>query len=156
MHWDERVWCGPLPFILVGRGLRRDIRIWDISKEEVRDAFGNWLSTFDWDYFITVTFREARHPHHALSTVRQVGKVIRRHSDGRLFLGTELHINRTLHVHGLLSPVKRPNDFLQYALWNSLFTAFGRTEVRRVQSREAVSNYVSKYVTKGLTEWDMW
>jgi len=25
-----------------------------------------------------------------------------------------------------------------------------------VQSREAVSAYVSKYVTKGLTEWDMW
>jgi len=126
------------------------------TKQEVRDAFGNWLATFPWDYFLTVTFQSPRQPHHAISTVRQVGKVIRRHSDGRLFLGTELHINRTLHVHGLLATVKRPNLFLQQSLWSSLFNTFGRSEVRLVQSREAVSAYVSKYVTKGLTEWDMW
>jgi len=126
------------------------------DRREVRDAFGNWLATFNWDYFLTITFRNPRHPHHALSTVRQVGKVVRRHSAGRLFLGTELHVNRTLHVHGLLETRKRPNDFLRWALWDSLFNTFGRSEVRGVQSREAVSNYVSKYVTKGLTEWDMW
>jgi len=126
------------------------------SKKEVRDAFGTWLATFYWDYFITVTFRSPRHPHHAISTVNQIGKVIRRHSAGRLFLGTELHINRTLHVHGLLQAAGRPNAFMEYAIWSSLFDSFGRSEVRRVQSREAVSNYVSKYVTKGLTEWNMW
>ena len=126
------------------------------SKEEVRNAFGDWLSHFGWTYFLTITFRYPRQPHNALSTVRQVGKVVRRHSNGRLFLGTELHISRTLHVHGLLQANRQSNAFLEYALWSSLFSAFGRSEVRQVQSREAVSNYVSKYVTKGLTEWDMW
>lgn len=126
------------------------------SKREVRDAFGAWIGLFPWTYFLTVTFREPRQPHHALSTLRGVGKVVRRHSKGRLFLGTELHINRTLHVHGLLDAPYGPNDFLEYALWSSLFSAFGRSEVRQVQSREAVSIYVSKYVTKELTEWDMW
>ena len=126
------------------------------SRKEVRDAFGDWLGTFPWTYFLTVTFREPRQPNHALSTVRQVGKVVRRHSRGGLFLGTELHVSRTLHVHGLLDAPRGANLFLRYALWRSLFDAFGRSEVREVQSREAVSNYVSKYVTKGLTEWDMW
>ena len=126
------------------------------SKQEVRDAFAVWLSGFRWHYFLTVTFREPRQPHHALSTVRQVGAVVRGHSKGRLFLGTELHINRTLHVHGLLTSSVGSNAFLEYALWSSLFKAFGRSEVREVRSREAVSSYVSKYVTKGLTEWDMW
>jgi len=59
-------------------------------------------------------------------------------------------------VHGLLQTVGRANAFVEYALWRSLFDSFGRSEVRGVQSREAVSNYVSKYVTKELTEWDMW
>jgi len=126
------------------------------SRVEVRDAFSDWLETFNFTLFITVTFRTPRHPHHALSTVRQVGKVVRRHSAGRLFLGTELHHSRMLHVHGLLRPLGRANQFMEYALWRSLFDAFGRSEVRKVRSSEAVSDYVSKYVTKGLTEWDMW
>jgi len=126
------------------------------SQKEVRDAFGAWLGLFPWTYFITITFREPRQPHHALSTVRQCGNVVRRHSKGRLFLGTELHVLRTLHVHGLLDAPYGANDFLEHAIWDSLFRAFGRSEVCQVQSREAVSNYVSKYVTKRLTEWDMW
>ena len=125
-------------------------------ESEVRDAFGDWLATFPWEYFITVTFREPRQPHHALSTVREVGKLIRRHASGSLFLGTELHHSRTLHVHGLLETAGRPNEFLASVLWRQLFDRFGRSQVRPVLSREAVSNYVSKYVTKRLTEWDMW
>ena len=124
--------------------------------KEVRNAFGAWLGLFPWTYFITITFREPRQPHHAISTLRQCGYVVRRHSKGRLFLGTELHLSRTLHVHGLLDAPFGATDFLEYALWNSLWTSFGRSEVRPVQSREAVSNYVSKYVTKEMTEWDMW
>jgi len=126
------------------------------SRKEVRDAFGDFLSTFNWDYFITVTFRVPRQPHHALGTVREVGKVIRRSNTGRLFLGTELHVNRTLHLHGLLEAHGRPNGFLKRQLWADLFDRFGRSQVLDVQSREAVSSYVSKYVVKGLTEWDIW
>jgi len=125
-------------------------------ESEVRDAFGEWLQTFNWEYFITITFREPRLPHHALSTVREAGKLIRRHASGLLFLGTELHDSRTLHMHGLLETGGRPNEFLASVLWRQLFERFGRSQVRPVQSREAVSNYVSKYVTKRLTEWDMW
>lgn len=125
-------------------------------KEEVRDVFGSWLSTFRWDYFITVTFRFPRQPHVALSTVREVGKVIRRSNTGRLFLGTELHVNRTLHLHGLLEARGGATSFSRWQLWADLYDRFGRSQVRAVQSREAVSIYVSKYVTKELTEWDMW
>jgi len=125
-------------------------------REEVRNEFGAWLGLFPWTYFLTITFREPRQPHTALSTVRQCGKVVRRHSKGRLFLGTELHISRTLHVHGLLDAPFGATDFLEYAIWHSLYTSFGRSQVRQVQSREAVSLYVSKYVTKALGEWDLW
>lgn len=125
------------------------------SRQEVRDAFGAWLSLFPWTYFLTITFRDPRQPHHAISTLQQCESVVRRHSKGRLFLGSELHISRTLHVHGLLDTPHRPTDILEYALWQSLFTSFGRSEVRQVQSREAVSIYVSKYVTKDDGEWVM-
>jgi len=125
------------------------------NQEEVRNAFGNWLATFKWTYFLTITFRFPRQPHTAQSTIREVGKTVRRSHSGYLFLGSELHVNRTLHLHGLLEARGGPARFSRWQLWADLYERFGRSEVRDVQSREAVSLYVSKYVTKGLTEWDM-
>jgi len=126
-----------------------------MQNQEVRDAFGLWLATFPWAYFLTVTFREPRHPYHAISTLRQIGKTIKRATDGDYFLGTEVHVSRTLHVHGLLSAPHGPSESVPRELWRTLFKEYGRSQVHRVRSREAVSTYVSKYVTKEMTEWDM-
>jgi len=130
-----------------------------MNNAELSTAWSDWIGSYRWDYFLTVTFREPRAPHHALSTVRQVGKVIRRATSGHYFLGTELHLNRTLHVHGLLQSHYGPTfsglGNVTDQIWREFNEQFGRSEVRRVQKNEAVSAYVSKYVTKGFTEWDM-
>jgi len=129
----------------------------EYPRNEVRDGFAEFLQRWRWDYFITVSFRTPRQPFHALSTVSEVARVIKARSDGRFFLGTELHLNRTLHVHGLFQSTAVSNVArgvtAQY-LWQDFFEAFGRSQVRKVRSREAVSNYCSKYVTKELTEWE--
>ena len=111
-----------------------------------------------WDAFVTVTFREPRLPHHADSTLDQVRRVIKRHTHRHVFLGGELHINRTLHVHGLLQlPSRDPalKRHLGSDLWRELFERFGRSQVSPVQSNEAVSIYVSKYCVKDLNSWLM-
>jgi len=128
---------------------------------EVQDGFSEFLQRWRWDYFLTVSFRTPRQPFHALSTLQQVARVIKKRSNGRFFIGTELHLNRTLHVHGLYQSPTTPDGptwvsgtvMAQY-LWQDFFGLFGRSQVRKVRSREAVSSYCSKYVTKELTEWE--
>jgi len=127
------------------------------SDREVREEWARWLSTYPWTHFITVTFREPRTLHSAESTINQLHKRIRRLCPrGRLFLGTELHLSRALHVHGLLDAFYWADGAaLAHILWKDLYTDFGRTTVSPVQSSEAVSNYVSKYVTKEFTSYVM-
>ena len=127
-------------------------------QSEVQDGWSTYLGRWTWNYFITVTFREARLPHKADRTLRSIAGVIKQHSDGNLFLGTELHLNRTLHVHGLFSPKGSTDDIQKHTadqVWGDLYDKFGRSQVRKVRENQAVSDYVSKYVTKGLTEWFM-
>jgi len=111
-----------------------------------------------WDAFVTVTYREPRQPHHADSSLNEIAKLIRRHTHRHVFLGGELHVNRSLHVHGLL---QLPNKGAAYQrvdarnLWKELYERFGRSQVSPVQSNEAVSTYVSKYCVKDLKSWVM-
>jgi len=124
----------------------------------LKEAWSDFLDQWKWDGFVTVTFREPRLPHHADSTLNEVAKVIRRHTHRRFFLGGELHINRTLHVHGLLQlPARDPAAKRPQAtdLWRELYDRFGRSQVSAVQSQEAVSSYVSKYCVKDLNSWLM-
>lgn len=105
-----------------------------------------------------MTYREPRMPHHSDASLNAIAKVIRRHTHRHFFLGGELHINRSLHVHGLLQlPARDPAiKRLQGSdLWRDLFERFGRSEVSPVQANEAVSIYVSKYCVKDLNSWLM-
>ena len=87
-----------------------------------------------------------------------MAKAIRPFTHRRVFLGTELHINRTLHLHGLLQlPTKDPafQRPIVGDIWGCLYDRFGRSQVSQVQSNEAVSIYVTKYCVKDLTSWTM-
>lgn len=130
-----------------------------MTNEPLNEAWGEFLGRYKWDYFLTITFRESRHPHHAQSTLSQIGKIIEGLSRGRYFLGSELHFNRTLHVHGLFTPLGRSDTpaarTTANVLWGFFLADFGRSQVRRVQKNEAVSHYCSKYASKELTEWKL-
>jgi len=125
----------------------------------LKEGWSEFLDRYVWDGFVTVTFREPRLPHHADSTLNEVAKVLRRHTNRHFFLGGELHVNRTLHVHGLLQlPARDPavKRIQGTDLWRELFERFGRSQVSAVQANEAVSIYVSKYCVKDLNSWLMW
>ncbi len=125
----------------------------------LKDAWSQFLDRYVWDAFVTVTYREPRHAHHAQSSLQQVAKTIRRHTHRHFFLGGELHISRALHVHGLLQlPANDPAAKRVQGgdLWRELFERFGRSQVSPVQANEAVSIYVTKYCVKDLNEWLMW
>ncbi len=124
----------------------------------LKEGWSEFLDRYVWDAFVTVTYRDARLPHHADSSLNEIAKVLRRHTHRHFFLGGELHVNRSLHVHGLLQlsaadpAAKRVQG---RDLWRELFERFGRSQVSPVQANEAVSIYVSKYCVKDLNSWLM-
>lgn len=126
------------------------------SSADLRDSLREWLPTFTWELFITVTFAQARMPWLALNTLNQVAGVIKRSQRPSLmFLGTEQHQNRTLHVHGMITG-RGGCAINPRSLWKDLFDTFGRSDVSPILSREAVTDYCTKYVTKSLTEYLIW
>lgn len=133
-----------------------------IADNELRLAYASWLQEVPWDYFLTITFTVPRHPGQAIAVLQEIAGVVGRPQPGfsRLFLGTELHSNRTLHAHGLYRGPEANGGVRHIAsstvLWQSLFHSFGRSAVSRVSSNEDVTQYVTKYVTKALTEYNIW
>jgi len=130
-----------------------------VHEQELKDGWAAFLSRYRWDYFLTVTFKSPRLPNHAQSTLLQIGRVIESRTAGRYFLGSELHVSRMLHVHGLLQAPHITDTSATRAvanrLWRSFREQFGRSQVRPVRSVEAVRDYCTKYCTKELTEWHM-
>lgn len=113
---------------------------------EAREEMAAWISRQDsWDYFLTVTFRKP-----SLRPELSIGRV-QRTLDGlggsqRAFLGAEkAHGLGAWHVHGLCKlswPLRATH------VWEALFRSCGRSKVEVPRSPEAVSNYISKYLTK--------
>jgi len=126
-------------------------------QKELRDEWSSWLTQTcaNWDNFLTITFRSARMPHHALSTLNGIEKVLRNAGAVRGFLGTELHSSRMLHVHGITAH-REAGDDQRYYLWQTLFRRYGRSQVVAIRSTGDVAEYVTKYCTKALTEYTIW
>lgn len=124
------------------------------ERKQVKDALRDWLPTFSWDYFITVTFRKPVSAYYGDSTLSWVWHTLKPYHPGAVFLGTEQHLSSDLHVHGLLQ--EGPFPVGPTAYFRELFRRHGRSQVARIRAAEAVVAYCSKYVTKDLTTWNIW
>ena len=120
--------------------------------------FTPWLASVSpWTLFITVTFALPRPAYAAMSVLAHVHRVIDKGVEVRnLFLGTEPHKSSLLHVHGLLSTRWTLERAGRYYLWQNLFKTFGRSGVKLIYDKSGVADYVTKYVVKDLTEWQIW
>ncbi|MBA7552048.1 hypothetical protein ES705_44601 [subsurface metagenome] len=116
----------------------------------VTDAYAEYLQTFSWDYYSTVTFRRLRRD--PLAAAAAVWAVLDgKFSASRAFIAVELHVLDGVHLHLLhqhyhelgLQAVRA------YSMWLYLFKSFGRTTVEAIRSSGDVSTYCSKYVSKG-------
>jgi len=129
----------------------------DDHGHRLREEWATWLTQTckNWDCFITITFRSPRMPHNAISTLNGIEKLLRSVGAVRGFIGTELHVSRMLHIHGITA--HRTSDSLQRTLlWRTLYKRYGRSQVSPIRSAEDVAKYVTKYCTKDLTEYSIW
>lgn len=117
--------------------------------EIIRQGYAEWLQGYNWDYFMTSTFRSPRiEPYYAL---KHVWSELRNHNVSRAFLVAEPHQSGDLHIHGLAAgrgPGWRPEMALPWEIWSGLFKRFGRAKVEACNNQEAVTGYCAKYLLK--------
>lgn len=120
------------------------------NTRQTKEYYANWLQQYQWDDFLTVTFRSARRePYYAL---QHVWHELQRHHVARAFLACEpFQACGDIHIHGIVAgrgPGWYPEIQLPWEIWDGLFHRFGRSKVEACNSHEAVTMYCAKYILK--------
>lgn len=121
---------------------------------EIRQAYSDFLGSYEWSDFFTITFRAPRRDMYA--ALRDCEDWAHRGGIARTFMACEPHTTGMLHVHGL-AYVNWPGDSvsgLSYDAWHTAFRRFGRSKFERCRSHEDVTGYCSKYVTKSNSRYE--
>ena len=113
----------------------------------------------EFDYFITLTLNEKKYDRYDLSKyIKDLGQMIRdyRKKTGaniQYLLIPEPHKNGAWHMHGLIKGIpqedltKNKNGYLD---WSPYSKKFGYCSIDPVRSQEAISKYITKYISKAL------
>lgn len=134
-----------------------------MADSQYAQEVGDWLDTLaPWTFWFTFTYRYAP----SLPTVRRT--MSRWTADVKpslVFWGSESGpCTGRNHVHGLLyfdpdrlnEPLLGAVAIRPAALWKSAFLRFGRSAVDTFDPEKGATHYVSKYVTKRLSDFDLW
>jgi hypothetical protein len=135
------------------------------SKYEVAEKFlirknwGAFIAQWEWEWFITMTFSQDVHPERALKLFAVWRSKLNRKIYGRNWykkhphgIQTVLGIERTkanrIHFHAVARLVKDAHRLQNMDSWYNLDETTGFARISNVDSTEAVSQYVCKYITK--------
>lgn len=125
----------------------------------VKQAYADYLQTFEWTHFYTLTFRRERRD--VLAASRDVKEFFREKAYfQRAFVAVEPHTTGALHVHGLgytAPPVPAGVRWAEnYAtdMWRDAFKRFGRNKVEPIRGHHEAAAYCAKYVVKELGGFD--
>lgn len=135
--------------------------MWLVERDScLKDAYGEWLATLPWDYFLTVTFREPVPMRRQETVTHAVGQTIKARYEtvDRLALFAEPHMSQNLHLHGLVH-VGSSEEIVGYArqdMQQFLTEKFGRSQAAFPRGRGAVSKYVAKYCVKVDGYYEIW
>jgi len=119
--------------------------------EKEASPLAEWLQTYHWDYFLTITSKYPRHD--SIAFMRDAWDYMSRPwfgNVGRAFFACEPHkFSRNLHIHAI---VAFNDDFdrcnLPWEVERGLNSKFGRSRVELVKGQDMVSSYCTKYATK--------
>jgi len=118
----------------------------------LKTAYGDWLATLPWDFFLTITFREPVPMRRQESVTHAVGQTIKSRYEtvDNLALFAEPHLSRNLHLHGLvhLGAAEAIISRARRDMQSYLSDKFGRSQAAFPRGRDAVSKYVAKYCVK--------
>ena len=126
-----------------------------MSDTTVSDQYADWLSTYDWSHWITLTYRDYSPTEHA--AMRHLGRVRKkRQCEGLQYFACvengEKYGRTHLHLLAIFPKLGTPRveDFDQ--TWRD---SYGLTHIRNYRDTGGAASYASKYCTKDLTLWDI-
>jgi hypothetical protein len=118
---------------------------------------GEWLNQHRWDAWCTLTFRAGNFSAEAATRAYEqwLAYIATTGSPSvTWFMGHEVGgQGGRLHLHGLIGNLESYTS--RTKLWEWWFKRYGRAQVLRYDAERGASYYVSKYVTKGLAEWNL-
>lgn len=111
------------------------------------------------DYFVTLTLDKNKYDRHNLNKyIKDLGQFIRNYRRDynvniQYLLIPEQHKDGAWHMHGLIKGI--PEEHLTvnsngYKDWQAYSVKFGYMSIDSIRSQEAISKYITKYITKAL------
>jgi len=127
-----------------------------IDRQALRTAWTQLLGRWEWEWFCTFTFRDSVHPEAADKRFRvfvsQCNRTLygpRWHKHGRgirWVRALEYQKRDVIHYHALMAGVE---DLRRLTWMDRWYEMAGIARIEQIESTDAVSRYVSKYVVKG-------
>ena len=130
----------------------------------INTAWGLWLEEHEWDYWATLTFRDAYSGDAATRAFDRLIRWGRRLApDLGYFVGHEVGKLGRLHLHALFSGavdvdqvgVLNSQGLRSKDIWHWWFKRYGRAQVLPYDPTRGAAAYVSKYVTKEMGHYDV-
>jgi hypothetical protein len=125
------------------------------TQRQLREAWGQFLSQFPWDWFVNLTFRDEVPTFRAY---RIVGRFLR---DLEANAGVPIHWFRSdeygarfgkFHMHLLVGNVAHPRRLYWMDEWNR---RAGYARILPFDDKRGAVFYVAKYITKQGGDWEM-
>ena len=130
------------------------------SRPRVLQAYGEWLSLYEWDWWTTLTFAQERRSNGA--AFRALNRWIRGidldlwrqpHTAPYWFAATEMGAQTgRLHLHTLLGNV---GNLARSFAWKQWFKQYGRASILPYDPRRGAGYYIAKYVSKDLSDYEV-
>lgn len=117
------------------------------------------LARYPWEWFVNLTFVDVIHPESALKSFRTWISILNTEIFGRRWrkkkphgvywaVAIEYQKRNVLHFHALLAGVKDTRRLTYMDTWAGMGGKNGFSRIYAVESRIAVSRYLTKYVSK--------
>lgn len=121
------------------------------TKNQLNQEYAEFLDSIPWDYFCTFTTPYELTLKSARRLSNRIARTINIPRAGKMFWGAEkFECKDGYHLHALInSPVPK------HVLWEWYFEKYGRNSITNYDSGKSGSYYVTKYISKELSDWDI-
>jgi hypothetical protein len=119
-----------------------------LNPQNIREAFVDWLNDYDWDWYVTLTFRNDIGEYYARENFQRFHKEIRHRNGYRpeFVRVTEYQQRGVPHYHSLMLNVGglRRMDMVDWC-----YNQFGISRIFPYDRDRGASYYLGKYILKG-------
>ena len=128
-----------------------DFRRLSDERMAILTAFGDWLSTYHWDSFWTLTFADLYGEQAAIRAISRWGNKHTIVEPGTMSWVFFLELTKlgAIHAHGLTRHEKHARS----VLWKDWFERHGIARGLKYDQRLKAQYYCAKYLTKDTLSW---